>query len=103
MMAETARNVLDFNVASTDGAHIRRQLADFIIAEFSEGTGLTSVRPEDDLIKRGIVDSMGVLQIVAFIEQTYGAHVADEEIVVENFRSVASIARLVTQKIKTEA
>jgi|SRR5262249_11647848 len=98
-MAEGAVNVSNFGASGVESIHIRQQLADFIVAEFSEGNTVEAVRPDDDLIKQGIVDSMGVLQIVAFIEQTYGARVVDEELVVENFRSISSIAHLVAQKI----
>ena len=78
---------------------IRQRLTDFIATELNDGNGLTSIVPDDDLIKQGIVDSAGVLQIVGFIEQCYGVQIADEDIVVENFRTVSSIAHLVARKV----
>lgn len=77
---------------------IREQIVQFISTEFSDGPAPASIGPEDDLIKQGIVDSMGVLQIVGFIEETYGASVVDDDIKVENFRSVTSIADLIAEK-----
>jgi acyl carrier protein len=77
---------------------IKNQLKEFIVAEFGEDKELQALAPDDDLIRQGIVDSMGVLQVVNFIEQTYGAQVADEEITVENFRTINAIANLVSQK-----
>ncbi len=77
---------------------IHKQLKDFVLAEFGEDKELQALGPDDDLIKQGVVDSMGVLQVVNFIEQTYGTRVADEEISVENFRSINAIANLIAQK-----
>ena len=74
------------------------QLTDFILSELGEERQLESLAPDDDLIKGGIVDSMGVLQVVSFIEQTYDLQVADEEITVENFRTIHAIAKLIGQK-----
>jgi len=78
---------------------IRKRLKEFILSEFGEDTQLQALTADDDLIQEGIVDSMGVLQIVNFIEQTYGSQVADDEITVENFRTINSIAGLIAQKI----
>ena len=98
-MAKPSTNFLDDDVAATNINVIRQQLADFITTELNDGNGLTSIVPDDDLIRQGIVDSAGVLQIVGFIEQHYGVQVADEEIAVENFRTVSSIADLVARKV----
>ncbi len=77
---------------------IKNQLKEFIVAEFGEDKELQALTPDDDLIRQGVVDSMGVLQVVNFIEQTYGTQVADEEITVENFRTINAIANLVSKK-----
>jgi acyl carrier protein len=41
---------------------------------------------------------LGVLEVVAFVEQEFGISVADEELVPECFESIAKIARFVDQK-----
>jgi len=50
----------------------------------------------------GIVDSTGVLELVGFVEETFGIAVEDDEIVPENLDSVASLAAYVRRK-KNEA
>ncbi len=47
---------------------------------------------EDSLLEAGIVDSIGILEIVAFVEQVFAIRVTDEDLVPENFSTVASIA-----------
>jgi len=60
---------------------------------------------EDDNLKRdtsflenGIIDSTGILELVMFIEETYGISVEDEEIVPENLDSISNIAEYVQKK-----
>jgi acyl carrier protein len=50
------------------------------------------------LLEEGIVDSTGVLELVMFVEETFGIAVGDEEIVPENFDSVERLARYVRSK-----
>jgi len=49
-------------------------------------------------LEEGIVDSTGVLELVMFVEETFDIAVEDEEILPENFDSVAQLARYVQTK-----
>jgi acyl carrier protein len=53
---------------------------------------------DDDLLNQGIVDSMGILQVVNFMEEKFGVRISDEEITPENFRSLRVLSELVAQK-----
>lgn len=46
-------------------------------------------------LEEGIVDSTGVLELVMFVEDTFGVTVEDDEIVPENFDSVQCLAHYV--------
>jgi acyl carrier protein len=50
------------------------------------------------LLDDGIVDSTGVLELVMFVEETFGFSVEDKEIIPENFDSVERLARYVRSK-----
>ena len=52
----------------------------------------------DDLINSGIIDSLGILKLLAFLESRFSIHIADEELIPENFDSVASINSLIRRK-----
>jgi len=60
-------------------------------------------RLQDDasFLEEGIVDSTGVLELVMFVEETFGIAVEDEEIVPENFDSVAQLAHYVLTRVET--
>ena len=53
---------------------------------------------DDSFLENGIVDSLGVVELVTFIEGKYDIAVNDEEIVPDNFDSVNKIAAFVRRK-----
>jgi acyl carrier protein len=52
----------------------------------------------DPLIESGIIDSMGVLDVVAFIESEFKVTIEDEELIPDNFRSIAQMAAYIEKK-----
>ncbi len=54
--------------------------------------------PDDDLLGSGVLDSLGILQLVAFIDEKLGIQVADEDVVIENFQSVTAILSYLESK-----
>jgi acyl carrier protein len=63
---------------------------------FDDSIGLSE---EDSLLETGVIDSTGVLELVAFIEETYGIKVEDEEIVPENLDSISNITSYIGGKL----
>jgi acyl carrier protein len=53
---------------------------------------------DSPLIETGIVDSLGIMHLVEFIESEYGVKIEDEELVPENFGTIGAIAGLVEAK-----
>ena len=73
---------------------LRQQLLEFIEGNLvHEGRGRLS--EDDSLIERGLVDSIGLLQIMLFVEEQTGLSIPDREVTPENFQTVAHIDRLV--------
>lgn len=54
---------------------------------------------DDNLLESGIIDSLGILDLVSFLEQDFGIVVADDDLVPENFQSVVRITRFVEQRV----
>jgi acyl carrier protein len=50
------------------------------------------------LLGEGILDSTGVLDVVAYVEETFNIEVEDEELVPENFDSIRSLCEYVRRK-----
>ena len=57
-----------------------------------------TVEPDDKLLEKGIVDSLGLLEVVEFIESDFEMIVNDEDIIANNFESISAIASYVEQK-----
>ena len=58
----------------------------------------SALADDASLLDRGIIDSTGVLEIIMFLEETFGLTVLDSEMVPENLDSIDSIAAYVTRK-----
>lgn len=54
-------------------------------------------------LDEGIVDSMNVLELVTFVEDTFGVTVADQDIVPDNFDSVSRLAAYVQSRTPVPA
>jgi acyl carrier protein len=53
---------------------------------------------DEDLLRTGRIDSMGILEVVSFIEEKFGVSVDDVDIVPDNFSSVREMTRYVAEK-----
>ena len=60
--------------------------------------GDVSLSWDDSLIASGIVDSLGILRLVAFIEENFSVVVDDTEVVPENFETINAMSSLVQRK-----
>jgi acyl carrier protein len=78
---------------------IRQYIAENIL--FSDnGIGLSD---EESFLDAGIVDSVGVLELVAFVEDTFAIEVPDEEIVPDNFDSISRLATFIERRTPANA
>jgi acyl carrier protein len=50
-------------------------------------------------IQEGIIDSIGVLELVAFVTETFDVVVHDQEVTLENFDSVNNLANFIRRKL----
>jgi acyl carrier protein len=71
------------------------KIKEFIMTEVSPDLNLTALDDDQPLIDAGIVDSLGVLKILAFLDETFGIDLSSEEIKLENFRNVRSICQMI--------
>lgn len=53
--------------------------------------------PDTPLFADGWIDSLSILKLIAFVELMIGREIRDEEVVMENFRTVETIAKRFVQ------
>jgi acyl carrier protein len=56
------------------------------------------LKDSDALLESGILDSLGILDLVTYLEQEFSISVADDELVPENFQSIERVAAFVQSK-----
>lgn len=77
---------------------IASQLRDFISTNYYIAPN-TRLEEVESFLGNGILDSTGVLELVTFVEAKFGVKVHDEELVPENFDSLAALAAFVERKV----
>jgi acyl carrier protein len=83
--------------AADQSPAVRHAVRDFIQENYLLD-GSNDLSDEDSLLERQVMDSTGVLELVSFLEETFGVKVEDDELVPENLDSIARIAQFVRQK-----
>jgi acyl carrier protein len=77
---------------------LERQIRDFISENFFVDASTEMLPKTASLLDAGIIDSTGVLELVAFLEGPLGLIIADSEIVPENLDSIQAIGVFVETK-----
>jgi acyl carrier protein len=78
-------------------SELRIKLRDFIKKELARGHGDVDVETAA-LVDNGIIDSLGIMKLVQFIERECGVRIGDEELIPDNFENLEAILRLISGK-----
>lgn len=57
------------------------------------------VAPDDSLVETGVIDSLGILELVDFVETRFDLRIPEDELLPENLDSIGNITRYLTQKL----
>jgi acyl carrier protein len=76
----------------------KKELKDFILKELLDKDDLDELDDDQDLLISGLVDSLGVVRMVNFIEQSMDIHVPPEDVTLENFQTVQNITNYLSQR-----
>ncbi len=81
---------------------VKERIKNFVLEELSLDGEVKILNDDDQLLERGIIDSMGILRLLAFLEENYGVLLSTEELNPDNFSTILNIAELVIKKIAPE-
>jgi len=81
---------------------IEDEIRQFVLENlyFSEDT---PIHDEYSFLKTGVIDSMGVMELVSFVQSRFGIRVDPSEVVVEHFDSVRQLAGFIRRKLPAKA
>ncbi len=61
------------------------------------------IRDDDSLLEEGLIDSLGVLEVVAFLESQFNILLSDEEMLSDNFETISTLSAFVDSKTSCNA
>jgi acyl carrier protein len=79
------------------------ELRQFILDNYLFGQAATPLSDETSFLENGIIDSTGLLELIAFLEVKYGIRLEDQEITPDNLDSIGRLTRFLRQKLAAPA
>lgn len=84
-------------------AEVIRQTKDYVVANFLYMRRNQSLGEDESLLHTGVIGSLGVMELVGWVEQTFGVTVDPSEITEQHFDTVRGIARFISSKQNAKA
>jgi D-alanine--poly(phosphoribitol) ligase subunit 2 len=69
-----------------------------VVELFAEKLNLDVASAETDLIETGLLDSLALVELLAQLEESFDVSISTDDLELENFRSITSIAMFVMQR-----
>ncbi|PYO47005.1 MAG: acyl carrier protein [Gemmatimonadetes bacterium] len=82
----------------TSRSEIIARVRDFLQENFLYMHTNFQLGDDDGLLDKGVIDSMGIVEVISFIEAEFGVQALEEEVSQQNFGSLSAIARFVAEK-----
>jgi acyl carrier protein len=73
-------------------------VTEFIQKDLVRAKVSVRIDPGYNLIESGVVDSLGILKLIAFLESRFSIEISDDEVLPENFETVAAICSFLHRK-----
>lgn len=70
----------------------------FIVEELHWNGSAGGPTDEYDLLQNDVLDSMGIFEIVSFVESEFGIEILDDDLLPDNFATIGAIARMIESK-----
>jgi acyl carrier protein len=77
---------------------IKRQVRAYLLDNFLMGGCEEDIADDTSFMEKQILDSTGFIELVSFLEETFGVTVEDEEMIPENLDSLPSIEQFIARK-----
>ena len=77
---------------------VEHEVRTFLAENFSLGHDLNNLAGTQSLTERGFIDSVGIVEVLTFLETRYEIRISDDETVPENIDTIDNIVRFVGMK-----
>jgi acyl carrier protein len=75
---------------------VETRVRSFLRDELGKDVG--QIGDHESLLESGTIDSIGVMQLVAFLETSFGITVEDDELTPENFDTIAAVSSFIARR-----
>ena len=79
-------------------SELNARIKEFILTEVNPDLQLTHLDDDEPLIDSVIIDSLGILKIMSFLDEAFGIDLSSEEVKLENFKNVRTICEIVRRQ-----
>jgi acyl carrier protein len=79
---------------------LNAELRQFVIDNFMFGKADKHVGDDDSFLELGLIDSTGVMELVAFLEGRYRIKLQDSDLIPDNLDSINKVARFVESRLQ---
>jgi acyl carrier protein len=86
---------------ASDSVEIAARVRGFIVENFLLGNESTKFAETDSFIQNGIIDSTGILELIEFLESTYGVTIDESETIPANLDTLSNVAAFVARKVRS--
>jgi acyl carrier protein len=90
---------MDTGRSQTATTSIEQDIRQFIVSNFLFGDESRPLDVDESLMESGIVDSTGVLEVIAFLEGSFHIRVENDELMPENLDSIANLTAFLRRKL----
>jgi acyl carrier protein len=83
---------------ATSESTVESKLRAYVLENYLFTDDASALDDSDSFMAKGILDSTGIMDMILFIEESFGVHVEDEDMVPENLDSVEKMAAFIRRK-----
>jgi acyl carrier protein len=85
-----------------NGDDLKGTIRGYIVGELLGDDAPSDLADDTPLLASGLVDSLGLEQLLYFLEDGFGVEFEDEDLSAENFQTIASIQTLLRRKLRSD-
>ncbi len=78
---------------------ILAKLTDYVQTELLQGRPALALTPDYPIIVAGLIDSLSLFKLIAFMEEMFGAKIQPDEIILDNFETLHAITNMLKRKL----
>ena len=76
----------------------KEEVRQYVLTQFLQGEKMENLQDDTPLLTSGIVDSVGMLRMIAYLENRFGSEVDAHDATVDNFDRIGDIAAFIESK-----